>query len=112
LRHFEEEENGLFPKVREAMDNARLNELGNELEKARKVAPTRPQPHATDELPKMMNMGAADRARETGRATRGARATARGGAKRAAKSASKRATAGKRAAGGRRARSGSRAQAR
>jgi hemerythrin superfamily protein len=49
--HVEEEEQQLFPQVREAMGRKELGELGELLEKAKKVAPTRPHPMAPDEPP-------------------------------------------------------------
>jgi hemerythrin superfamily protein len=45
--HIQEEELQLFPMVREAISNARLNEMGQQLERARKIAPTRPHPRLT-----------------------------------------------------------------
>ena len=49
--HVEEEETELFPRVREAMGRKELGEIGELLEKAKKVAPTRPHPMAPDEPP-------------------------------------------------------------
>ncbi|HEY2704740.1 MAG TPA: hemerythrin domain-containing protein [Candidatus Dormibacteraeota bacterium] len=43
--HVEEEENELFPKVREALTKTRLNEVGTLMNKAKKAAPTRPHPN-------------------------------------------------------------------
>jgi hemerythrin superfamily protein len=127
LHHIEEEENGLFPKVRESFDNARLNELGTQLERAKKTAPTRPHPRAPDEPPGnlVMNVGAGviDRARDLGRSVaRSARGRAAGSErgvaregreKRVSKEPVKRASAGgaKRATS-RSPRGGSRAHAR
>jgi hemerythrin superfamily protein len=42
--HVEEEETDWFPKVRDAMSRARLQELGVALEKAKKKAPRTPEP--------------------------------------------------------------------
>ena len=42
--HVEEEETDWFPKVREALPRARLQELGAQLEKAKKTAPRTPNP--------------------------------------------------------------------
>ena len=42
--HIQEEEEELFPEVREAMGRKALQELGEALEQAKKVAPTHPQP--------------------------------------------------------------------
>jgi hemerythrin superfamily protein len=49
--HVEEEENELFPKVREGMTKTRLNELGTAMNKAKKAAPTRPHPNAPSTPP-------------------------------------------------------------
>lgn len=49
--HIDEEENELFPQVRRALSRAELNQLGEELEEAKSVAPTRPHPRAPDEPP-------------------------------------------------------------
>jgi hemerythrin superfamily protein len=49
--HVKEEESELFPKVRSAMKRKELAELGEALEKAKKVAPTRPHPRAPDTPP-------------------------------------------------------------
>lgn len=49
--HVEEEEEDLFPSVRDQMDDETLEELGEAMEKARKSAPTRPHPHSPDEPP-------------------------------------------------------------
>jgi len=43
--HVEEEENELFPSVREGFTKTALDELGTAMNKAKKVAPTRPHPH-------------------------------------------------------------------
>jgi hemerythrin superfamily protein len=42
--HVEEEETDWFPKVRAALPRARLQELGAQLEKAKKTAPRTPNP--------------------------------------------------------------------
>ena len=49
--HVEEEEQDMFPKVREAMGRKALTELGDTLEKAKAQAPTEPYPMAPDEPP-------------------------------------------------------------
>jgi hemerythrin superfamily protein len=49
--HVEEEEQELFPEVRKGMDEDLLLELGEEMEKAKAMAPTRPHPHSPDEPP-------------------------------------------------------------
>jgi hemerythrin superfamily protein len=64
--HMEEEETTLFPEVRQAMGRKRLLELGEALEKAKTVAPTRPHPRSPDEPPANLVVapaaGLADRA--------------------------------------------------
>ena len=94
--HVEEEEGELFPKVRAALDTKALNALGDALEQARTLAPTRPHPKAPDEPPgNLGNVGAAllDKARDAGRtAVREAGKKAKdaaGAAKEAGKSATK-----------------------
>ncbi|MGH7272721.1 MAG: hemerythrin domain-containing protein [Polyangiaceae bacterium] len=71
VHHFEEEE-GFFPRVRDALGAARLNELGTQLEHAKKSAPTRPHPRLGDEPPAnvVLGIGASmvDLARDAGRA--------------------------------------------
>lgn len=57
--HVEEEESELFPKVRAALGRKRLGEIGDAMEKARKVAPTRPHPRAPDTPPGNVVAGAA-----------------------------------------------------
>jgi hemerythrin superfamily protein len=49
--HVDEEENELFPKVRQAFSETELVELGQRLEEARLVAPKRAHPSAPDEPP-------------------------------------------------------------
>ena len=49
--HVEEEEEEMFPKVREAMGRKALTELGATLEKAKAAAPKRPHPKAPDTPP-------------------------------------------------------------
>lgn len=44
--HVDEEEAHLFPGLRRVMTSDELEELGAELEKGKKSAPTRPHPHA------------------------------------------------------------------
>jgi hemerythrin superfamily protein len=68
--HVEEEEGEVFPRLRESLGRARLREIGEELEKAKESAPTRPhpnQPPATELTGKAV--GAMDRMRDrlTGR---------------------------------------------
>jgi hypothetical protein len=49
--HVDEEEREMFPRVRKALSRDQLNELGELIERAKKVAPTRPHPKAPDEPP-------------------------------------------------------------
>ncbi|MFL5796885.1 MAG: hemerythrin domain-containing protein [Actinomycetota bacterium] len=44
--HVEDEESGILPKLREALDDAARHEMGHKLERAKFRAPTRPHPHA------------------------------------------------------------------
>jgi hemerythrin superfamily protein len=70
-RHVREEEGTLFPRVREALGRKELQEVGSSLEKAKKVAPTRPHPRSPDTPPGNLVAagiaGVADRMREAGR---------------------------------------------
>lgn len=73
--HIAEEENMLFPRLREACGSERLMELGRKVETAKKMAPTRPHPSAPDTPPwdKLLGpgVGLIDRVRDalSGRAT-------------------------------------------
>jgi hemerythrin superfamily protein len=49
--HVKEEESELFPEVRTTIKRKELAELGDALEKAKKVAPTSPHPRAPDTPP-------------------------------------------------------------
>ena len=49
--HIEEEQEEMFPKVQKLMDQAMLDELGQRMAKAKKLAPTRPHPRAPDTPP-------------------------------------------------------------
>ena len=44
--HVEEEENDIFPKIRQAMDPEQLSKLGVSLQSAKAIVPTRPHPSA------------------------------------------------------------------
>jgi hemerythrin superfamily protein len=55
--HVEEEQEELFPKVRRLFDAKVLQELGERMEKAKKIAPTRPHPRAPDQPPGNMVAG-------------------------------------------------------
>ncbi|WP_113698972.1 hemerythrin domain-containing protein [Nonomuraea lactucae] len=71
--HIREEENDLFPQLREACPPEQLRELGTKVQRAKKLAPTRPHPSAPDTPPanKLLAPGAGlvDRIRDalTGR---------------------------------------------
>jgi hemerythrin-like domain-containing protein len=56
--HIREEEGRFFPALREAVDQEALSELGEQLDKAKNVAPTRPHPHIPDEPPAEALIGA------------------------------------------------------
>jgi hemerythrin superfamily protein len=66
--HIQEEENDLFPRLREACTAEQLTELGGKVETAKKTAPTRPHPSAPDKPPanKLLAPGAGlvDRVRD------------------------------------------------
>ena len=49
--HVEEEEDELFPKVRDALGRNVLGEIGDTMEQVKKVAPTKPHPRSPDEPP-------------------------------------------------------------
>ena len=49
--HVEEEQDDLFPKARRLLGEDVLEELGERMEKAKKLAPTRPHPRAPDQPP-------------------------------------------------------------
>ncbi|MDQ1439527.1 MAG: hypothetical protein QOK43_3156 [Acidimicrobiaceae bacterium] len=55
--HVQEEEDDLFPKVREAMTVQQLEELGQALEQAKDSAPTRPHPLQPDQPPANILLG-------------------------------------------------------
>jgi hemerythrin superfamily protein len=56
--HVQEEEDELFPKVREVLKRKRLTEVGDAMEQAKKVAPKRPHPRAPDTPPGNLVAGA------------------------------------------------------
>jgi len=66
--HVEEEQEELFPKARRLLGDDLLFELGDRIEKAKKIAPTRPHPRAPDEPPGNLVAGTVaavmDRARD------------------------------------------------
>ena len=49
--HVEEEQDELFPRARKLLGAKLLEELGTRMEKAKKIAPTRPHPRAPDSPP-------------------------------------------------------------
>jgi len=55
--HVKEEESELFPNVRKALGRRELAELGTALERAKKVAPTRPHPRGPDTPPANLVVG-------------------------------------------------------
>ncbi|MGW2939377.1 hemerythrin domain-containing protein [Streptomyces sp. NPDC001156] len=71
--HVEDEENNLFPMLRQACSSEMLGDLGEKVRRAKTIAPTRPHPAAPDTPPanKLLAPGAGlvDRARDfvTGR---------------------------------------------
>lgn len=71
--HVKEEEQELFPEVRDRMSRRRLVELGVALREAKPRVPTRPHPNAPDEPPANALIGGAvaavDRARTVGKKT-------------------------------------------
>jgi hemerythrin superfamily protein len=66
--HVEEEEGQIFPRLQVALREGDLERIGEALERAKKVAPTRPHPHAPARPPLNLVAGAAagalDRARD------------------------------------------------
>jgi hemerythrin superfamily protein len=67
--HVEEEETELLPRFAAAVPDERLEQLGNLMEKAKAVAPTRPHPHAPSTPPGNLAAGpiaaVIDRVRDT-----------------------------------------------
>jgi hemerythrin superfamily protein len=55
--HVKEEQDELFPKARRLLGQKMLDELGTRIEKAKKLAPTRPHPRAPDQPPGNMVAG-------------------------------------------------------
>ena len=49
--HVEEEREELFPKARKLLGNDALQQLGEQIQRAKKFAPTRPHPRVPDEPP-------------------------------------------------------------
>ena len=67
LNHAKEEEREMFPQVRKALTPAELRMLGEEMEKAKKAAPTRPHPRSPDEPPGNLVAGTAAAILDRGR---------------------------------------------
>ncbi len=44
--HVQEEEGDVFPKIRDALDPQRLDQLGDRMDRGRSMVPTRPHPKA------------------------------------------------------------------
>jgi hemerythrin superfamily protein len=57
--HVDEEEGDLFPKVRDELGRAALDELGDAMAEARRSAPTHPHPRSPDTPPGNVVVGAA-----------------------------------------------------
>ncbi|MFN2590107.1 MAG: hemerythrin domain-containing protein [Actinomycetota bacterium] len=57
--HVEEEEGDILPKLRQSASKARLRDLARALRAEKKLAPTRPHPHAPDRPPASMVAGKA-----------------------------------------------------
>jgi hemerythrin superfamily protein len=57
--HVREEEDDLFPRVRDELGRNALNDLGDAMAEARKTAPTRPHPRSPDTPPGNAVVGAA-----------------------------------------------------
>ncbi len=56
--HVKEEEDEMFPTVRDAVTAASLKELGERMQEAKRTVPSRPHPHAPDEPPGNVIVGA------------------------------------------------------
>ena len=65
--HVEEEQEELFPKARKLLGAKLLEELGQRMEKAKKIAPTRPHPRAPDSPPGNIAAGAMAAVMDRGR---------------------------------------------
>ncbi|MEU9079317.1 hemerythrin domain-containing protein [Kitasatospora sp. NPDC048538] len=67
--HIQDEERNLFPALADACPPGALDELGDQVRRAKKLAPTRPHPNAPDNKLLAAGTGLVDRARDlvTGR---------------------------------------------
>lgn len=67
--HIQDEERNLFPALAEVCPPEQLDELGDRIRRAKKLAPTRPHPNAPDNKLLAAGTGLVDRARDlvTGR---------------------------------------------
>ncbi|WP_030234855.1 hemerythrin domain-containing protein [Streptomyces sp. NRRL S-350] len=67
--HIQDEEQHLFPALAEVCSSEQLDELGEQIRRAKKLAPTRPHPDAPDNKLLAAGTGLVDRARDlvTGR---------------------------------------------
>jgi hemerythrin superfamily protein len=72
--HVKEEEGELFPKLRQLLEPRQLNELGAMMEKAKRLAPSRPHPRQPDTPPGNLaaglGAGMLDKARDAARTMR------------------------------------------
>lgn len=57
--HVEHEEGSMFPKLRQHTTDKQLADMGETLERTRKVAPTHPHPHAPRQAPAVVPAGVA-----------------------------------------------------
>lgn len=66
--HVEHEEGSMFPKLRRFASDQELADMGEALERTRKIAPTHPHPHAPRDAPAVVPAGVAagllDKARD------------------------------------------------
>ena len=67
LHHAKEEEREMFPKIRKALTPSELRTLGEEMEKAKRAAPTHPHPRSPDEPPGNLVAGTAAAIMDRGR---------------------------------------------
>lgn len=65
--HVKEEEQDMFPKVRKAMSRSALADLGEQMQRAKATAPTRPHPRTPDEPPGNVVVGTVAAAVDAGR---------------------------------------------